>query len=69
MEEIIINIAVVEDEQQQILNYQNYLDRFQKERKITIKTHYFNDGLSFLEQYHQNEFDIVLMDIAMPQMN
>lgn len=31
MEEIIINIAVVEDEQQQILNYQNYLDRFQKE--------------------------------------
>lgn len=32
MEEIIINIAVVEDEQQQILNYQNYLDRFQKER-------------------------------------
>lgn len=33
MEEIIINIAVVEDEQQQILNYQNYLDRFQKERK------------------------------------
>lgn len=69
MEEIIINIAVVEDEQQQILNYQNYLDRFQKERKITVKTHYFNDGLSFLEQYHQNEFDIVLMDIAMPQMN
>lgn len=37
MEEIIINIAVVEDEQQQILNYQNYLDRFQKERKITKK--------------------------------
>lgn len=37
MEEIIINIAVVEDEQQQILNYQNYLDRFQKERKITVK--------------------------------
>lgn len=69
MEEIIINIAVVEDEQQQILNYQNYLDRFQKERKITVKTHYFNDGLLFLEQYHQNEFDIVLMDIAMPQMN
>lgn len=69
MEEIIINIAVVEDEQQQILNYQNYLDRFQKERKITVKTHYFNDGLFFLEQYHQNEFDIVLMDIAMPQMN
>lgn len=33
MEEIIINITVVEDEQQQILNYQNYLDRFQKERK------------------------------------
>ena len=57
MEEIIINIAVVEDEQQQILNYQNYLDRFQKERKITVKTHYFNDGLFFLEQYHQNEFD------------
>lgn len=69
MEEIIINIAVVEDEQQQILNYQNYLDRFQKERKIMVKTHYFNDGLLFLEQYHQNEFDIVLMDIAMPQMN
>lgn len=52
MEEIIINIAVVEDEQQQILNYQNYLDRFQKERKITVKTHYFNNGLLFLEQYH-----------------
>ena len=47
MEEIIINIAVVEDEQQQILNYQNYLDRFQKERKITVKTHYFKDGLLF----------------------
>lgn len=37
MEEIIINIAVVEDEQQQILNYQNYLDCFQKERKIMVK--------------------------------
>lgn len=63
-----VNIAIVEDEQEQALHLESMLKRYSEEYKIPIKTTIFYHSVAFLHHY-SGEYDIVFMDILMPSMN
>lgn len=64
---MLINIAIVEDENSAAALLKSYLDRFAAEAggEVEFNTLFFPDGLSFLA-YEKTRFNIVFMDIDMP---
>ena len=66
--DVMIRIAVVEDEAESTELIKHYLSRYEKEKKETFEVDYFSNGLDFLDDYHPN-YDIVFMDILMPHIN
>ncbi len=66
--ELMIHIAVVEDEELYRNQLAEYLDQFQKEQNISLKITYFTDGDEIVEGYAAN-YDIILMDIEMRFMD
>lgn len=60
-----IRIAIVEDEEIFTRQMLEFMERYQKERGITIKTTVFTDGDGIVDHY-QGGFDIIFMDIQMP---
>ena len=63
-----LNIAIVEDEQKFRDILKQYTERYAAESGEQINTAFFDDGMTFLEQY-RGEYDIIFMDILMPHMN
>ena len=63
-----IKIAIVEDEQKWIDLLKDDLSRYAKEKNISFEPVFFSNGLNFIEEYNGG-FDLILMDIAMPNMN
>lgn len=62
------HIAIIEDQEKWKKQILEYLDRYQKETKILFDIECFADGKSFSDQFH-GQFDLIFMDIAMPNMN
>lgn len=63
-----LHIAVVEDEPECSSMIQEMLHQYELDNKIQIKITVFSDGSELMEQY-KNDFDILLLDIEMPQLN
>ena len=63
-----LRIAIVEDEEDQMQNTRRLLVRFLEERGMEFQVDCYSDGVRFLEGC-RNPYDIVLMDIEMPQLN
>lgn len=62
------HIAIVEDEEEFSAQLQEFLKKYQKEQDIPLKISVFRDGAEILENY-QPLYDIILLDIQMPQVN
>lgn len=67
-ENVMIHIAIVEDETEASEQLKKYLYRFGKENNETFQIHVFADGFQFLTKY-QAVYDIIFMDIEMPLMD
>lgn len=67
-EEEMLRIAIVEDEMQQAQRLLDFVERYSRDRGISIESLHFKDGLTFLEEYREG-FDVVFLDIGMPVMD
>ena len=63
-----LRVAIVEDEPAYAGELAELLDRYQKERDISLQVSRFQDGEEFLSSYSSNQ-DIIFMDIEMPHMD
>ena len=63
-----LRVAIVEDEPAYAGELAEFLDRYQKERDISLQVSRFQDGEEFLSSYSSNQ-DIIFMDIEMPHMD
>ncbi len=63
-----LQIAIVEDDAGDSQRLAGFLKRYEEERQQQIRFSLFSDGLSFISDYKPS-YDIVLMDIAMPNMD
>lgn len=65
---VMIRIALVEDEENNVKEINSYLKRYSKEYNVEIQISNFGYANLFLSQYNNN-FDIVLMDIGLPDID
>ncbi len=63
-----IKIALVEDEENNLKEITSYLEKYSLEYNIALKVETFTSAVTFLKQY-ENNFDIVLMDIGLPDLD
>ena len=64
---LLINVAIVENEEDVARKDAQLLDRYALENDLTIEKKTFSNALDFLED--KTNFDVVLMDIDMPGIN
>ncbi len=62
------HFAVVEDNCNDLLQFEKCLDRYSKESKKSIQYSDFSDGMTFLNQYIPR-YDIIFLDISMPKID
>lgn len=65
---MIINIAIVEDDIEQISTLKDFLYHFEIDSDVKFNIQIFNNGVNFIDNFQSN-FDIILLDIDMPYMN
>ncbi len=63
-----LRIAIVEDEELYVKQIGEYIERYGRENQMEISTIVFGDGAGIVKDY-QNVYDIILFDIAMPQVD
>lgn len=63
-----LNIAIVEDEEEEKNKLLSFIKKYQEEKKITINCDYFENANKFIYPY-KGSYDVVLMDIEMPGIN
>lgn len=63
-----IRIAIVEDDSKWTEKLSEFLDRYEREEKISFFKTFFSDGYEIAENYRA-QWDIILMDIEMVLMN
>lgn len=64
----IIKIAIVEDSKAEREKLEKYLETFSGEVKIDFKNSFYENAKIFLGSF-ASQFDLILMDIAMPEIN
>ncbi len=65
---MILQIAIVEDNENDYLNLKTHLDKFSLENNIPMKLFYYSSGEAFLNEYRPI-YEIVFLDIQLPGMN
>lgn len=64
-----INVAIVEDEKKMSDLLKSYFNQMMKENyDIIFSINIYNDALNFLSEY-KSQFDLILMDIELPNLN
>ena len=60
-----MNVAVLDDEPEDVRLLAGYLERFQSEYEVPMQIHTFYGSIDFLEEF-AGEYDIIFLDIKMP---
>jgi DNA-binding LytR/AlgR family response regulator len=63
-----MRVAIIDDDAEQRSTLVEYVERYSKEKSIIIECKCFTSGLDFVSEYN-NPYDIILLDIEMPQMD
>lgn len=63
-----IRVAIVDDEKAVMQEFEQYLNRFAEEEKVTFEISTFSDGAKLIGNYRP-VWDLLLLDIEMPVMN
>ncbi len=63
-----MNIAIVDDDRNEMQKLKDYLHTYGKENNISFQIFTYTDGLDFLQDYSPR-FQVVFMDIDMPHSN
>lgn len=61
-------VAVVEDESVYARTMEDYLDRYGREKELSLDVTMYHDAVDLLTRY-QPKFDLIFMDIQMPHIN
>ena len=61
-------IAIVEDQAESRNKLRQYVDRYQRDRDVVVRSEEFGDGLNFVSDYTA-DYDVIFMDIEMPLMD
>ena len=64
-----INIAICDDEVSSIYSIKKYLISYQIQFDIDCEIHTFTDSSKFLSSFETNKYNIVFLDIDMPNMD
>lgn len=64
-----INIVAVEDEKKEQERLRECLSYTSKNKGIPISTEFFCDATSFLNGFHRGKYDLLLLDIELPDKN
>lgn len=64
-----IKIAVIDDEKMFVLSFQKDLSRLFKQNKVNCLISSFTSGKKFLESCMHKEYDLIFLDIDMPDIN
>lgn len=64
-----IRIAVVDDEEMFILSFQKDLKRLFKQNNVDFVISSFTSGSKFMEIYEEAKYDLIFLDIDIPDIN
>lgn len=64
-----MRIAIVEDEERYMRETVGCLNRYADEEKIELEISTFSNGLEFLDKFTCGGYDLIFMDIKMPNSN
>lgn len=68
MDSININVAIVEDSQDDLSNCLSLLERYSKEKNVNFTIQTFENGDAFLMRF-KSQFDFIILDINLSAMN
>lgn len=63
-----LKIAVVEDQEPMREQFCSYIRRYAEEQNVQVEITCFSDGALLLKDYRPGSYDILFMDVEMPQM-
>ena len=64
-----IRVAIVDNEKEEIENLRALFQRYSRENEISFDIVSFESGITFLEEYRMERFELVFMDVDMPDMD
>ncbi|MDD4532145.1 MAG: LytTR family DNA-binding domain-containing protein [Bacilli bacterium] len=64
-----INIAIVEDENDEIIKLKSFLEKFSNENSISFAINVYSDGQKFIQNFKNDQYHIILMDIELPGLD
>lgn len=64
-----IRVAIVDNEKKEIENLRALFQRYSRENEISFDIVSFESGITFLEEYRMERFELVFMDVDMPDMD
>ena len=62
-------ICIVDDEDNSLNQLKEILLKFFKEKSIQVDIFSFNNPVNFIDKFIPNKYDIIFLDISMPQIN
>ena len=68
MDSIKINVAIVEDSQEDLNNCLSLLEKYSKEKNVAFNIQTFESGDAFLMRF-KSQFDFIILDINLSAMN
>jgi len=67
--QVMLKIALCDDDVQELSRLKNLLRRYQEERQSAIKYVAFTNAIELLQELHRDRYDVLLLDILMPGFN
>lgn len=64
-----IRVAVVEDDKKDSDTISEFLNRYARQKNVGFEISVFGDGLAFLDSFKPSSFDLILLDVQMPDMD
>ena len=64
-----ISVAIVDNEEKELLYLQSLLSKYEKSTGESFHISLFKSGLLFLEQARVRQFELIFLDVDMPEMD